>query len=106
MENKAEETTKTVETKVAKTNSAGKAEKSAEKRRVWVYLGPTIRGVITNGRIMCGDREEILKTFAPSVKLYPEIERLIVSYLRVAQARRELREKRGIAIAYDALLKK
>ena len=72
----------------------------------WVYLGPSIRGVVTNGRIYFGSKAEIVESFGGKLKDYPQIERLIVADHNVAKARSDLKEKRGIYIPYDALIRK
>lgn len=71
---------------------------------VFVYLGPTIRGVITNGGIFAGTREEISKRFEKSIEKYPQINRLIVADIGVAKAREMLAKGEGaISVAYKKL---
>ena len=77
-------------------------QNAAAESRVWVYLGPSIRGVVTNGRIYFGSKAEIIE----KLKDYPQIERLIVADHNVAKAKSDLKEKRGIYIPYDALIRK
>lgn len=79
---------------------------NAAESRVWVYLGPSIRGVVTNGRIYFGSKAEIIESFGDKLKDYPQIERLIVADRNVAKAKSDLKEKRGIYISYDALIRK
>ena len=43
---------------------------------------------------------------AKKLKDYPQIERLIVADHNVAKAKSDLKEKRGIYIPYDALIRK
>ena len=38
-------------------------QNAVEESRVWVYLGPSIRGVVTNGRIYFGSKAEIIESF-------------------------------------------
>ena len=82
------------------------AQGTAAEARVWVYLGPSIRGVVTNGRILFGTKDEIVQSFGDKIKEYPQIERLIVADRNVAKAKNDLKEKRGIYIPYDALIRK
>lgn len=42
-----------------------------------VYLGPSIRGVVQNGTIYSGTKEEILEFLAPAIEKYPRIADLI-----------------------------
>lgn len=81
-------------------------QNAVEESRVWVYLGPSIRGVVTNGRIYFGSKAEIIESFGEKLKDYPQIERLIVADRNVAKAKSALKEKRGIYIPYDALIRK
>ena len=81
-------------------------QNAAAESRVWVYLGPSIRGVVTNGRIYFGSKAEIIESFGDKLKDYPQIERLIVADHNVAKAKSDLKEKRGIYIPYDALIRK
>lgn len=74
--------------------------------RVFVYVGPTIRGVITNGSIHKGSRTEILKKFEGGIEKYPKIERLIVADHSVAKAKEQLNEKKGsIYVKYAELVR-
>lgn len=83
------------------------AEKPAESEaRIWVYLGPSIRGTVTNGRVFRGSRAEVIKSLENGIKEYPQIERLIVADREVAKARNDLKNKRGIYIPYEALVRK
>ena len=74
--------------------------------QIFVYLGPSIRGVVTNGRIFSGSRAEVIKSLENAIMAYPQIERLIVADREVAKAKDDLKHKRGITIAYEALAKK
>ncbi|MGN0686677.1 MAG: hypothetical protein ACI4KA_01060 [Oscillospiraceae bacterium] len=83
------------------------AEKPKENEvRIWVYLGPSIRGIVTNGRVFRGYRAEVIKSLENGLKEYPQIERLIVADREVAKSRNDLKTKRGIYIPYEALIKK
>lgn len=73
--------------------------------RIWVYLGPSIRGIVTNGRVFRGSRAEVIKSLENGIKEYPQIERLIVADREVAKSRNDLKTKRGIYIPYEALIK-
>lgn len=52
-----------------------------------VYLGPTIRGVITQGQIIPGTRKEAIDLLASAVTKYPTIARLIVTGAELPAAR-------------------
>ena len=81
-------------------------QNAAAESRVWVYLGYSISGVVTNGRIYFGSKAEIIESFGEKLKDYPQIERLIVADHNVAKAKSDLKEKRGIYIPYDELISK
>lgn len=67
---------------------------------IYVYLGPTIRGAVTNGAIYKGIKSEILKNI-PAV---PQIERLLVIDTAVAKSRAQLAsEQGGITAAFKAV---
>ncbi len=87
---------------------AEQAEKKPAEReaRIWVYLGPSIRGVVTNGKIFSGTKSDVVKLLENGIKAYPQIERLIVADKDVARARNDLVAKRGVYIPYAALVGK
>ena len=77
---------------------------AAENPGVFVYLGPSIRGVITNGGIYTGTRSEILSRFSDAVGKYPDIARLIIEDKNVAKTRERLSRGEGaVSIAYKQL---
>lgn len=82
-------------------------EKTAESdARIWVYLGPSIRGIVINGRIFSGSKAEVVQQLENGIREYPQIERLIVSDRELTRARNDLKAKRGIYIPYEELNKK
>lgn len=99
----AEVQTTSVET--AETKTATAVEGIATESRIWVYYGPSIRGVVTNGRIFRGTRAEVLKSLEAAIAKYPQIERLIVADKEIKKARADMKSKRGIYIQYEALVK-
>lgn len=89
-------------------NTTPKADKAAKvsvpEAHVFMYLGPSIRGVITNGSIIRGTKAEIAKRFENEIKKYPQIERLITADRDVAKTRELLRNgEGGVSVAYNAL---
>lgn len=52
-----------------------------------VYLGPTIVGVIQNGTVIHGSREEALASVSGAIKKYPLIATLIVAGDTLAEDR-------------------
>lgn len=53
----------------------------------YIYLGPTIRGLIQTTTIYRGDRDHALKEAQPAIQKYPLIKTLIIAgdYLPVAR---------------------
>lgn len=45
----------------------------------FVYLGPSIRGVIQTASVFTGSREEVEEILAGPIERYPRIKRLLVS---------------------------
>lgn len=75
-----------------------------EESRVWVYIGPTIRGVVINGTVLSGTRQAVLSGLPQDYKKYPQIERLIVADKALTSAKKQLAEGKGsISIAYNAV---
>ena len=66
------------------------AKKTAEKDGVFIYLGPSIRGVIQKGSIYRGTRESVLSSIAFAIEKYPKIERLIVADNEIVSAKQKI----------------
>ena len=78
--------------------------KSPETERVYMYLGPSLRGIVNNGRIFKGTKENILSEIkanaeaAGMINKFAKISRLLVADTEVAG--------NGISRAYAAILGK
>lgn len=100
---KAAESAQTAEkTVIAKT------EKNA--KRIYVYIGPSIKGVITSGSIFAGSKKDLLSRIEVSAKaadaerLMENIGRLIFADVNVAAARDKLKTGgNSLSIAYNAV---
>ena len=68
------------------------ANKTSEPSGVFVYLGPTIRGVISHAAILTGTRSEVCARFADVIAEYPAVGRLIVADCDVAAAKKKIKE--------------
>ena len=80
------------------------SEPIPEEKGVWIYIGPNVRGIATNGSIYFGTKSSVLEKLPADWKKYPQIERLIVSDAAVARAREQISEgKGGISVAYNAV---
>ena len=64
---------------VKKATKEKKAEAQKQEPGFFVYLGPSIRGVIQTATIFTGTREEVEETLAGPIERYPRIKRLLVS---------------------------
>lgn len=72
---------------------------------VFVYIGPSIRGVIQNGSIFRGTQKSVLSKLADVAEKYPKITRLLVKDTEVAEAREKIRKGgNGLSNAYNSLL--
>lgn len=100
---KADESARTAEKTVI-------AETEKKVKRIYVYIGPSIKGVITSGSIFAGDKKEILSRIEVSAKaagaenLMENIGRLIFADVNVASARDKLKAGgNSLSIAYNAV---
>ncbi len=72
---------------------------------VFVYIGPSIRGVIQNGSIYRGSKSEVLKKLAPAVEKYPKIANLVIKDADLADAREKITKGgNSLSVSYKALL--
>ena len=72
---------------------------------VFVYIGPSIRGVIQNGSIFRGSRKNVLSKLAAVAEKYPKVTRLLVKDTEVAEAREKIKNGgNGLSNAYNSLL--
>lgn len=58
-----------------------------EKDEFCVYLGPTIKGVLTQGQVFKLSKKETVSVLAATVKKHPAVERLIVTGTQLPMAR-------------------
>lgn len=88
------------------------AEKTdSEVSGVYVYIGPTVKGIITNGSIMRDTKKSILEYIAQRAEAVglkakvPKIGRLLVKDKDVSAAKEQLRiGGNGLTRAYEAVL--
>ena len=74
---------------------------------IFVYIGPSVRGIIQNGSIFRGDRSSVLEKNASAIEFCPKIERLIVSDSEIMSAKKKLKEGgNGISLAFAAVIQK
>lgn len=93
-----------IEESVVIPETADEKSGAPEKSGVWVYIGPTVRGVITNGGIFFGTKQSVLDALPRNWRDYPQIERLIVSDTALAHAKQQIYEgKGGVSVAYNAI---
>lgn len=74
---------------------------------IWVYIGPSLRGLVATGKLYRGTRAEALEQAAAILARAPEAGRLIVPGKALTQARARARTP-GNALyeTYQALAKK
>lgn len=78
---------------------------ATESGGIYVYIGPTIRGVVQNGSIFSGSRESVEEKLASAIEKYPKIKRLIIKDTDLAEAREKIQTSgNGLSVAYNALI--
>ena len=79
----------------------------AEETGVYIYLGPSRRGLIQHAQIFSGDRTTILQALAPAMDQIPEIGDLVVEAGQAARTRQQIKDRRGAAWqAYKRIMSK
>ncbi len=87
------------------TDDVTDAPKTDDTKGVFVYLGPSIRGVVTNGRVFMGTKAEIYERLSGGIEKYPLIAKFIFRDRDVAAAREKLSDKKGaVYVAYNRLM--
>ncbi len=77
------------------------------KDEIFVYIGPSVRGIIQNGSIFRGERGAVLGKNASAIEFCPKIERLIVADREIMSAKKKLKEGgNSISLAYAAVIQK
>ncbi|MBQ8208113.1 MAG: hypothetical protein IJZ89_05210 [Clostridia bacterium] len=80
---------------------------TAREDGIFVYIGPSIRGVIQNGSIFRGTKDEVLEKNSAALAFCPKIERLIVSDSEIMSAKKKIKEGgNSVSIAYRAVIEK
>lgn len=80
---------------------------TAREDGIFVYIGPSVRGLIQNGSIFRGTRDEILQKNSAALEFCPKIERLIVSDSEIMSAKKKIKEGgNSVRIAYRAVIEK
>lgn len=70
-----------------------------EEESVFVYLGPSIRGVIQSGTIYLGTRQQVKNNLQFALSKYPKIETLIVKDTEITEAKEKIK-KGGNALSH------
>jgi len=88
MAGKADKAVKATEPETAPVAEKVPVKKEARKKAsFFVYLGPSIQGVIQTASIFTGTIEEVLKQLADQVEKYPRIKALLISDENIAEDR-------------------
>ena len=81
-----------------------KSKNPVNENGIYVYIGPTVRGVLQSGTVYRGKKSDIIGKVAEK---YPQIEKLTVKSSELADARRKIQNGEGIiALAYKTLSEK
>ena len=82
---------------MASTKKKGTASTpSRPKPNVFVYVGPSLRGIITNGSIYFGTIQEVKDCLRLVIERFPDVERLLVPDTEVAEARAKIENGKGL----------
>lgn len=94
-----------------KTPEKVKAEAAPAKNTAFAYLGPTIRGVITNGAILIGQKDDIVSAIKARAEIagygskMGDIARLVVPDVGIAKAKAQLLEGgNSLGMAFNRIL--
>lgn len=80
---------------------------TTETDLIYVYVGPSVRGIIQNGSIFRGSRKTVLEQNALAIEFCPKIERLIVADNEIMSAKEKIKEGGNLLnTAYLAVLEK
>ncbi len=75
------------------------------KDGIYVYIGPSIRGIVQNGSIFRGTREDVEEKLASVIERYPQIKRMLIKDTELAEAREKIKTSgNGLNATYNALL--
>ena len=78
---------------------------TADGSGIFVYIGPTIRGVVQNGSVFRGAEDKIKDKIAALVEDKEHVKRLIVRDVDLATAKAKLKKGgNSLSVAYHALL--
>lgn len=85
----------------ARTTAAATVSETA----FYVYLGPSIRGLIQNGDIFKGGREKALEAVKPATDRFPLIEKVLVPGEELSRARVQIKTEGTAIYAYNKRLR-
>ena len=79
-----------------------------QRETVYVYVGPSVRGLLQSGTIIKGTKADALRQLGRAVEVFGDvIQRLLVEDTELAEARRKINEGGNLlANAYAAILAK
>jgi len=87
-----------------KAEAPKKAETPKKDNGFFVYLGPSIRGVIQTATVFPGPRDAVEEFLAGPIERYPRIKRLLVSGDTLAEDRIKVKTPgNGLYVAYTKL---
>ena len=75
-----------------------------EPEEVFVYVGPTVQGIVQAGTIYTGTRNAVLEKFREAAERFPDIGELIVRDTELAEARKKIKTGgNALANAYRSI---
>lgn len=95
--------------KVKPESPGTKVFEESKTDKIYVYIGPSIRGVVNNGRIFKGSIDGIKKELEAAAKVngiedkMPKIERLLIQDKNLSAAKQKLSEGGVLSEAFKAI---
>ncbi len=78
-------------------------KKKKAENAIYVYAGPSIRGVIQCGTIYRGTKDEVLTSIADVIEKYPQVKYLIAKDTELSEIKAKIKSGGYLSTAYKAL---
>lgn len=76
-----------------------------EPERVFIYIGPSIKGEIQCGTIFHGTKRYVLKLNKGVIEKYPQVSEFIIEASMLREVKEKLRKSNSLSKKYKELLK-
>ncbi len=92
---------KAIRTNTAAADTRKTAAETPDAAGIYVYIGPSVTGLIKHGTVYYGGRAAALRAAAPVIEKFPDAGNLIVSVRELPEARLEVKRP-GTGLHYLA----